>query len=233
MGKSTEIAWTDHTWNPWQGCTPVSTGCDHCYMARSKRRFGHDPWTVTRSAQRTFAAPLRWRDGRVFVCSWSDFFHERVRSSWREEAWSVIRQTPRLTYQILTKRPERILDCLPGDWGDGWPHVWIGVTAEDQARLDERWPILERSPAVVRFISLEPLLGQVTLRDVGGRPLRPDWVIVGGESGPGFRPIHPDWVTAIRDECVPRSIPFFFKQWSATRPAADCMLNGVSWRQFP
>lgn len=127
MGDKTAIQWTDHTWNPWQGCTKVTAGCDHCYMFRDMRRYGKNPEAVVRSSDATFYAPLRqpkkYTPGKVFTCSWSDWFHPAA-DAWRDEAWAVIRQTPRLTYQILTKRPNRIAGHLPTDWGDGYPNVW-------------------------------------------------------------------------------------------------------------
>ena len=129
MGENSGIAWTNHTWNPWQGCHKVSAGCENCYMEREKLRYGQDPHVVKRSARQTFNLPLRLDSGRVFTCSWSDFFIAEA-DEWRPEAWEIIRRTPHLIYQILTKRPERIAQCLPPDWGDGWKNVWGGVTVE-------------------------------------------------------------------------------------------------------
>lgn len=184
MGTNSKIEWTDHTWNPWRGCSKVSAGCDNCYMFRDAKRFGLDPDTVTRQAPATLRAPLvktrpkktwppvmdhgepayKWPDGdKVFVCSWSDFFHSDA-DGMRAEAWGIIRQRPGLIFQILTKRPERIAECLPADWGEGWPNVWLGVTAENQAAADARIPILLATPAAVRFVSIEPMVGPVDLR---------------------------------------------------------------------
>src|SRR5215472_9745754 len=128
MGGATGIEWTDATWNPWMGCRKVSPACAHCYMFSDQRRYGHDPGVIRRS-KTTFDAPLRWptEEKLVFTCSWSDWFIEDA-DEWRPEAWEVIRQTPHLTYQILTKRPELIADRLPADWGRGWPNVWLGVS---------------------------------------------------------------------------------------------------------
>ncbi|MDP1891488.1 MAG: DUF5131 family protein, partial [Gemmatimonadaceae bacterium] len=149
MGKETGIAWTQHTWNPWQGCTKVSPGCAHCYMFRDKKRYGNDPEVVIRSKPATFNKPLSWREpARVFTCSWSDWFHEAA-DGWRDEAWDIVRRTPHLTYQILTKRPERILAHLPwGAYGDPWPNVWLGVSLENQ-RWVERADLLATIPAAV------------------------------------------------------------------------------------
>lgn len=131
MGKHTGIAWAECTWNPWRGCTKISAGCDHCYMYRDQARYGQDPRVVTRS-KTTFRDPFRWKTPkRIFTCSWSDFFHGSA-DPWRDQAWDIIRQTPHHTYLILTKRPGRIPRHLPSDWGDGWPHVWLGVSVESQ-----------------------------------------------------------------------------------------------------
>jgi len=163
MGKNSAIEWTDHTLNFWQGCRPVSEGCVNCYMYRDKHRYGQDPTKVIRSKDATFRSARKWKTpAKVFVCSWSDFFIEEA-DEWREEAWSEIRQAPHLTWIILTKRPQNISDRLPGDWGNGWPNVWLGVSAENQPAADERIPILLQTPAVVRFVSVEPMLGPLDL----------------------------------------------------------------------
>lgn len=267
MGSETEISWASHTWNPWQGCSKVSPACKHCYMFSDKKRYGQDPTQVVRSASPTFRAPLKrfgarstkgtpgtfqWPSGgRVFTCSWSDFFHADA-DPWRDEAWEIIRQRPDLVFMVLTKRPERIRDHLPADWGTGWRHVWLGTTVEDQQRADERIPELLRAPAAVRFVSCEPLLGPVDLRRVVARDVcvvdaleglagasvphapceRLHWVIAGGESGHNARPSHPDWFRDLRDQCRDRpghplstEVAFHFKQWGAwieyNAPGAD------------
>jgi protein gp37 len=220
MGVATSIAWTSATWNPWRGCTKVSPGCAHCYMFREQRRYGRDPATVVRAADATFYAPLRGRRWRrlalgshVFTCSWSDWFHEHA-DPWRNEAWDVIRQRPDLIWQILTKRPERIADCLPADWGEGWPHVWLGVSIENR-RYVHRAELLRQAPAAVRFISAEPLLGPLVSYDAalnnGSSPEARfdgyigaaleltgiDWLIIGGESGPRARRFDIAWARAL------------------------------------
>lgn len=229
MGASTGIAWTDATWNCWQGCHKVSTGCKNCYMFTDKKRYGQNPDVVVRSADSTFNAPLKWARNRekyghinrVFVDSWSDFFIEEA-DPWRAESWAIIRQTPNLTYQICTKRPERIAACLPADWGQGYPNVWLMVTAENQPMADLRIPILLSIPAVVHGVSVEPMVGAVDL----SRWLEPDdgldWVICGGESGPNARPMHPDWARSLRDQCKVTDTPFFFKQWGEWAPTGYC-----------
>jgi protein gp37 len=216
MGSSTGIEWTDATWNPWRGCAKVSPGCASCYMFRDQSRYGRDPSVVVRCADSTFYAPLRsrkWRSEamapaiaedrrpRIFTCSWSDFFHEAA-DEWRADGWDVIRRCPEYDWQILTKRPELVADRLPDDWGDGWPHVWLGVSIENR-RFVHRADQLRALPVAVRFISAEPLLGplvEVTrcpcetdptlvrcgtpVIGYGGLFLDGiDWLIVGGESG--------------------------------------------------
>lgn len=223
MGKTT-ISWTNYSWNPWRGCHKISQGCKNCYMFREQKRYGNDPNVVVRS-KTTFKAPLKWKDpAMVFTCSWSDWFIEEA-DPWRDEAWDIIRRTPRLTYQILTKRPERIPYCLPDDF---FPrNVWWGISAEDQVTLDERWGILDsvlhyRVPPIM-FISAEPLLGHLDLTDyfteddLGDEEHDwwtrvPDWVIVGGESGPNCRPMDPQWARDIKDDCKKFGVAFFMKQ---------------------
>lgn len=256
MAENSGIEWTTHTWNPWRGCDKVSPGCAHCYMFSDQRRFGLDPTVVLRSAPRTFQAPLsstRYQPGSmVFTCSWSDWFHPGA-DAWRDEAWAITRLRTDLTFQILTKRPERILEHLPADWGDGYPNVWLGVTIENR-RFVHRADLLRQVPAAVRFISAEPLLGPLIEDDVnydhelGGAPYRVwgdsydgiglslfdiDWVIAGGESGPKHRPMKADWVRALRDECFVTRTAFFFKQWGGPRSGGEALLDGREHREFP
>lgn len=248
MGRTTGIGWADATWNPWVGCLKVSPGCKQCYMYRGQRRYGDDPRVVRRTSLRTFCAPLTWKDPkRVFVCSWSDFFIEEA-DDWRDEAWDVMRRTPRLTYQILTKRPQNILDCLPSDWGRGWPNVWLGVSVEDQKRANERIPILCGIPARVRFVSYEPALGPLRLGAIAPDEMsraicqtrqaaRIDWLISGGESGPYARPADPQWFRNIRDECADAGIAYFHKQNGGMMyvdgVAGGCMLDERVYHAFP
>lgn len=226
MGKTSKIEWTDSTWNPWVGCHKVSPACDHCYMYRDQARFGNDPSVVRKTGTATFDAPLRWKDGRkIFTCSWSDFFIEEA-DDWRPAAWDIIRMTPQHTYMILTKRPERVFQCLPGDWEGGWPWVWLGVTTENQEWFDIRYPELLKILASVHFISAEPLLGPI---DLGDYPV--DWVIAGGESGAHARLTHPYWARRLLHDCVGNGIPYFFKGWG--QKDTGCMLDGQEWKQFP
>lgn len=269
MGESSVIEWCDSSWNPWRGCTRVSPGCAKCYMGVAQARYGNDPWTVVRCAPSTFYAPLRKRAwarrraeaiaarGRhlVFTCSWSDWFHEHA-DPWRDEAWDVIRQTPESTYQILTKRPERILDHLPADWGTGWPNVWLGVTIENRRYVD-RADWLRAVPAAVRFISAEPLLGPLVPHagicacwpDTGDQALRRwpddyrgralclqdiDWLITGGESGPGHRRFDPQWATDLRDVCHHSGVAFLHKQNGGPRPTSrGRLLDGRTHDAMP
>lgn len=239
MSEHTGIEWTDATWNPWQGCTKVSPGCAHCYMFREKARYGQDPELVVRSKPGTFRKPRGWSGDRVpgagrglvFTCSWSDFFHEAA-DPWREEAWAIIRATPHLTYQILTKRPERFATHLPRDWGSGYPNVWLGVSVEAQRQRD-RAELLALTPARIRFLSCEPLLGPIRLSSV-----LPDlhWVIAGGESGPAHerREMRLAWLTELHAECVIAGVPFFTKQDSGPTPGLRGIIPDALWvKQFP
>jgi len=237
MGERTAIEWATATWNPWHGCTKVSPGCKHCYMYREKKQYGQDPYVVVRS-KTTFTAPLKWNaPQRVFTCSWSDWFHETA-DAWRPEAWDVIRRTPQHTYLILTKRPERIREHLPPLWGfRGWPNVWLGVSVES---ADYTWRITEliAVPAVVHFLSLEPLLGPFEIWPwlKRGGVYGVEWVIVGGESGPQARPMELAWARSLRDECVRGRIPFFLKQLGGTgdkRGGDAAVLDGRRWTEFP
>lgn len=218
MGRETGIAWTDHTWNPWQGCHKVSAGCAFCYMYRDKTRYGQDPAVVVRSAPATFNFPARrGKSGpkpgdRVFTASWSDFFIAEA-DAWRADAWAVIKRCPDLTFQILTKRPERVAACLPADWGDGWPNVWIGTSIENQRAAETRIGALLGVPARVRFLSCEPLLGPLDIRPwlvLPGRPL--GWVIVGGESGPKARPCALPALRRVVQDCAAAGVACFVKQ---------------------
>lgn len=165
MSFDSKIQWTEATWNPWHGCKKVSEGCKFCYMYRDKERYGQNPATVMKS-KTAFKAPLNWKEPKlIFTCSWSDWFIEEA-DAWREEAWQIIKATPQHTYQILTKRPERILSHLPADWGTGYPNVWLGVSVENQEVLGERLFNLSMVPAVVRFVSAEPLLGPLKFKIV-------------------------------------------------------------------
>lgn len=231
MSATTRIDWTDRTWNPWTGCTKVSPGCAHCYMFSGQRRWGRDPEIVSRS-KTTFHEPLRWREPDfVFTCSWSDWFHPEA-DAWRAEAWEIIRRTPHLTYQILTKRPELIAARLPADWGEGWPNVWLGVSAEYRRQFVERVELLRQVPAVMRFVSAEPLLGPQPDLDLDGI----GWLIAGGESGEGCRPCHPEWLRELGDQCRSAGVEFWLKQLGGhpdKRDHEQAILDGRRWTERP
>lgn len=252
----TAIEWTDVTWNPVTGCSLVSPGCDNCYAAREAagRLSGHDAYrglavrpVVGGPAQFTgelrlhpdrLDQPSRWRKPRmVFVNSMSDLFHRDLPLSFLEQVWRSMVAAPHHTYQILTKRPERIATAL-GPEGIAWytveapvlrpqPGIWIGTSIETD-RYTFRAGHLRSTPAAVRFLSLEPLLGPLPSLNLDGI----NWVIAGGESGPGARPMHPDWVRDIRDRCITAGIPFFFKQWGEYRYVEEAHAPGSSDR-FP
>lgn len=238
MAKKTGIEWADATWNPWMGCEKVSPACAHCYAEREMKRYGRDFNAVTRAKDSSFSAPMKWKEPRrIFTCSWSDFFIEEA-DDWRAEAFNVIVATPRHTYMILTKRPERIprnvlrpmYKPLADDTRFDMPaNVWLGVSVEN-ARYYRRIETIQQIPATVRFLSVEPLLGRMQNLPLDGI----GWVIVGGESGANFRPLNLDWVREIRDQCVKREVPFFFKQKSGFFPKAqDRLLDGLEWNQIP
>lgn len=226
MSKESNIGWTDATANFWVGCQKVSEGCKFCYMFRDYGgRYKKDPTIVTRTKPGTFNAALTWKSPKkIFTCSWSDFFIESA-DEFRDDAWDVIRRTPHHTWQILTKRPERILACLPDDWGEGWKNVWLGVSIENQKRSDERVEIFREIPAAVKFISVEPILEHIDLAKwmSDDRQIvdwvfpKIDWVIVGGESGNAtgpwkYRNCEIEWIKSVVDQCRESAVPVFVKQ---------------------
>ena len=227
MGVDSKIEWTDHTWNPWMGCTKVSEGCRHCYMFRDMARFGKDPNTVAKS-KTTFELPLKqknheWviRDGsKVFTCSWSDWFHSDAHL-WRPDAWEIIRQRPEVIFQIVTKRTDQIDGHLPQGWPHEFPNVWLIATAENQQALQKRWPQLVETNGSVLGLSIEPLLDEIDFSFLHGKERKPDWIIVGGESGPQARFMRLQWVRKIRRYCQDNEVPFFFKQWGEFVPASQ------------
>lgn len=242
MSDKTKIEWTDATWNPVSGCTLVSPGCDHCYAERIAERFRGVPghyyehgFDVTLRPDK-LSDPLRWkRPRRIFVNSMSDLFHKDVPDEYIAKVFAVMQEAKQHVFQVLTKRPERMKRFLSrGILPDVMPkmhHIWLGTSVEN---ADYAWraDMLRATPAAVRFLSLEPLLGHIpalVLRDM-------DWVIVGGESGPGARELNPDWVRDIRDDCAAMSIPFFFKQWGGVRDKRghdDAVIDGVRHIEFP
>jgi protein gp37 len=233
MGENSSIEWTDHTFNPWWGCSKVSPACDHCYAELWAKRTGHQLWG-TKSARRFFSdlhwdEPLTWNQqafstrqrARVFCASMADVFERRSElDSHRARLWNLIGRTPHLDWLLLTKRPQNVAGMVP--WDNNWPaNVWLGTTIENQTFAQKRLPFLLKNPAAVRFISCEPLLGALNLtrwfRREGLYPI--DWVIAGGESGPSSRPTHPDWALSILSQCQHAAVPFHFKQWGRWVPA--------------
>lgn len=249
MGEKSKIEWTETTWNPIRGCSSVSEGCRYCYAAAMASRFSgpgqpyegltkDGRWTGTvRMVPEHLGAPLRWkRPRRVFVNSMSDVFHEALAFEDVAEIFRVMAAAPQHSFQVLTKRAERMAEWFrwmeerkPGVWP--LPNVWLGISVENQAAADLRVPFLLQSPAAVRWLSCEPLLGPVDLSGFGAL----DWVVVGGESGLHARPMHPDWVRGVRDYCAQAKVPFLFKQYGEWAPA----MGDLYWRpldggpQFP
>jgi protein gp37 len=228
----TSIEWTDKTWNPVAGCTVISPGCTNCYAMRMAARLeamGVEKYRgLTRKSGRrcvwtgkircdetALNVPRSWsRPRRVFVNSMSDLFHDGVPFSFVERVWGVMADTPH-TYQILTKRPERMKEFLGGRAKPVLGNVWLGTSVED-ARVLGRIDVLRTVPAAIRFISFEPLIGSVA----GANLTSIDWAIVGGESGPGARPMNPRWVGEIESLCQAVGAKFFFKQWGGTNKKA-------------
>lgn len=238
MAESSSIEWTDATWNPVTGCSKVSPGCAHCYAERIAERFrgtrGFPSGFDISLRHDKLQLPLSWRNPkRIFVNSMSDLFHEDVPLEFIEHVFETMERAHWHKFQVLTKRGERLRELAPLL---RWPtNVWMGVSVEYQ-RWTSRVAILRDVPASVRFLSLEPLLGPLDL-DLEGI----HWVIVGGESGPGSRRMRPEWVHSIREQCMEKNVPFFFKQWgsfdangvkgSKVRNGRD--LNGRTWNQMP
>lgn len=243
----TIIGWTNETWNPITGCSKVSPGCAHCYAEALSLRYGWSkkPWTPENAAENVIChedrlnKPRTWKTPRmVFVNSMSDLFHENVPVEFIGRILNVIGSCPQHTFQVLTKRPERMLEVMGAYYGttrqEPFPNLWLGASVENQHWANVRIPILTQVPTEVRFLSCEPLLGPV---DFGQAHFQWDfwlsWIIVGGESGAGFRRMDLDWARGIRDQCVASGVPFFFKQQSAYRSEQMPYLDGAEWRQYP
>lgn len=267
MGENTKIEWAHHTFNPWEGCTKVGPGCDHCYAENRNARFAGGQsinWGQGAPRRRTSASnwnnPIRWnaeaeRLGvryRVFCASLADVFDNEVPDAWRTDLFRLIIETPHLDWLLLTKRignAGKMLQSIAAsfnamlDSNDRYkplPNVWLGATVVNQQEADRDIPRLLSTPAAGRWLSMEPLLGHVRLDLVNHQPggqhmnalagitegflttytdgPKIDWVVVGGESGPGARPMHPDWARSLRDQCVEAGVPFLFKQWGDWAP---------------
>jgi protein gp37 len=239
MSDKSKIEWTDATWNPVRGCTKISAGCTHCYAETFAERFrgvpGH-PFEFgfdLRLVPEKLAEPLRWSASRmIFVNSMSDLFHENVPDDYIESVVQIMLRANWHTYQVLTKRAERMRDLLRGRlrYAARQSHIWWGVSVENRKHGLPRIARLREAPARVRFLSIEPLLedlGRINLRGI-------KWVIVGGESGAGARPMAAEWVRDIRGQCQELGVPFFFKQWGGVRKSeTGRQLDGRTYSQFP
>jgi len=249
-----EIEWTDTTWNPVAGCTAASSGCTNCYamhMALRLEAMGMEKYQglARRSGKRTvwtgainldeksLEAPLKWRKPRkIFVNSMSDLFHERVPFDFAERVWRIMEETPHHQYQILTKRPERMLEFAKDRLNTVLPNVWLGTSVEN-AETAERVGALSVTPAIIRFISFEPLIAPVGEVDLS----RIHWAIVGGESGPQARPIKEEWIDEIHSLCQRYGTAFFFKQWGTwgkdnkkrSKKANGRLFRGKVWEEMP
>jgi protein gp37 len=264
MGRSTEISWCHHSFNPWWGCQRWSPGCENCYAETMATRWGHKIWGPPSTTGRRFFGDAHWREPlgwdlaaaeagerrRVFCASMADVFedHPHLREP-RQRLFELIDRTPNLDWLVLTKRPANFAFFLPTGWMT-WPrpNLWLGVSAENQEYADKRIPILLEVPAVVRFVSAEPLIGPITLRDewilpnfaaddrrylrADGRGI--DWLIVGGESGVHHRPFDLNWARSLRAQCAPVGVAFHLKQIGGrTHAAGGCELDGHEYKEFP
>jgi protein gp37 len=236
--QTTSIAWATATWNPTFGYSRVSRGCEHCYAETLALRRGWSqyPWTAAHAKDNVRLRPTRLKEpyrllapARIFVNSMSDLFHAQIPDHFIARVFAVMADTPQHTYMVLTKRPERAA-AWEGPWA---PNIWMGVSIEDRktvARLD----VLRPCPAAVLWISAEPLLEDLGALDLNGY----SWVVVGGESGPGYRPMRPAWARALRDQCVASNVVFFYKQSAGMRPGTAPYLEEVdgsrwAWQQWP
>jgi len=234
MGQKSAIEWTGSTWNPVTGCVKISPGCMHCYAERMAKRlqamgqpnYAHGFKLALH--EHTLELPLGWKKPQtIFVNSMSDLFLKEVPKSFIAKVFDVMRKAHWHTFQVLTKRAERLLDLsreLPWE-----ANIWMGVTVENKD-YTQRIEFLRKSSAHIKFLSIEPLLGPLPQLNLEGV----DWVIVGGESGPGARPMEPSWVLDIRDQCHDSRVPFFFKQWGGPRKKkAGRLLEGRTWDEMP
>lgn len=245
MATNSSIEWTEATWNPVVGCTLISPGCTNCYAMRMARRLeamgqpkytgttrvsgGRPKWNgVVRMDEESLKLPSTWKAGRmIFVNSMSDLFHDQVPLQFIRRVFATMRKTRRHSYQILTKRAERLAELSKNlEWPE---NVWMGVSVENADYL-QRIDHLRETDAKIKFLSVEPLLGPLGEMDLSGI----DWVIVGGESGPGARPMDSTWVRSIRDQCIDAGVAFHFKQWGGVnKKKSGRILDGRKWDQFP
>jgi protein gp37 len=239
MSLNSHIEWTDATWNPVRGCTKISPGCKHCYAETFAERFrgvkGHpyEQGFDLRLVPEKLGEPLRWRDSKmIFVNSMADMFHYRVPDQYVVDIAEVMVLADWHIYQVLTKRAIRLRTMLSARlaFAARLKHIWWGVSVENRKHGIPRLRELQDSEAAVKFLSIEPLLEDIGELDLSGI----SWVIVGGESGPGARAMKKEWVISIRDQCLEKRVPFFFKQWGGTRKKnAGRMLEGNLYDEFP
>lgn len=243
MGDKTGISWTDHTFNPWWGCTKIAPGCDNCYAATFDKRVGGDHWNPRTAPRLTgepnWKKPLRWnRDhgmtqerGRVFCGSMMDWCDKDAPKGARTRLFDLIERCDWLDFQLLTKRATLIEQSLPEHWCvKRFPNVWLGVTVENRGYGYPRIEALQKIPAAVRFLSVEPMLERMPDIDLTGI----DWVICGGESGLGFRPFDPEWAEELAMICDAYGVAFWFKQHGGvSHHKGGCQLNGLEIKQWP
>lgn len=238
MAENSAIEWTDHTFNPWIGCTKVGPGCDHCYAETLSRARLGVAWGPGQPRRRTkdWAKPLRWnrqavkfaeahgRKQRVFCASLADVFDNEVDPQWRRDLFEMIAATPNLDWLLVTKRIGNVWKMLAEIGIQHLPvNVWLGITVVNQAEADRDVPKLLDASAAIRFLSIEPMQGEIILRSEWLEVL--DWIICGGESGPGARPMHPDWARLLRDQCDVAGVAYLFKQWGEWAPSENCTLD--------
>ena len=253
MGAASKIEWTDSTFNPWVGCTKIRrvrgapSACDFCYAEKWAKRSGQVQWgnhPRRRTTEAYWRNPVTWNDQarsfqiknkrrqRVFCASLADVFDNQVDLEWRSDLFNLIRECGQLDWQLLTKRPQNIRKMLPPDWGDGYPNVWLGTTAEDAAAYRQRIPHLLKVPAAIHFVSYEPAIGPLGQLDIDG--LYPDWLIIGGESGVRsdlIRPTDPSWARDAITECRRLGAAPFLKQWGTYKNNPYVVEAGYSVQQ--
>jgi len=232
--KNTKIEWTDATWNPTTGCTKISSGCLNCYAERMARRLNamgvkkYENSFKVALHEDTLEEPYRWRNKRtVFVNSMSDLFHENIPLDYIKRVFKVMNDNPRHTFQVLTKRADLLLEYSNElNWTK---NIWMGVSVENQDAV-HRIEKLSRTNAHVKFLSIEPLIGQINVMNLESI----DWAIVGGESGPGARPMEKEWVIEIKNKCLEQNVLFFFKQWGGVnKKKTGRLLEGKTWDEMP
>lgn len=238
MAANSKIGWTDHTFNPWVGCTKISPGCDNCYAEAWSKRGGHpELWQGERRRTKTWGDPVKWNKAakalgvrqKVFCASLADWLDNQVPMQWRDDLAYLIDTTPHLDWLLLTKRPENWGKLSPWHEDSIPNNVWIGITAENQDRFDHRWGYIKDFNCT-RFVSYEPAIGPLSQREW----TPPDWIICGAESGRNRRPFDTNWARSLRDECRSGGIAFFYKQdWIDGKLVEGPELDGRQWLEFP